>query len=212
MPITIHFGNTTYMTGVDIDDSSLFQRVDAEGVVTTTSAPAPGDFLEAFKSALDEEADQVICLCVSSEVSGTYDAACTARRLLLEHDTTVIDTKSIAMGQGFLAMEAAKAAREGASMDEIIDRAMDVGNRTCLYAALSTLKCLAMSGRVGYLTAGMAGPLSIKPILTLRDCKLQMLERVRTQRKAWVRIIQLTQDALGDGALRNRWLSSMWTR
>lgn len=185
---------------MDIDDSSLFERVDAEGALPTTSAPAPGDFFEAFEAALDEGADQVICLCVSSEVSGTYEAACAARNLLPDHDITVIDTQCISMGQGFMAMEAAAAAREGASREEIVDRAMDVGRRTSLYAALSTLKYLAMSGRVGHLTAGMASLLSIKPVLTLRDGELQMLERVRTQRKAWARVIQLTQDALGHGA------------
>ncbi|MEA3375634.1 MAG: DegV family protein [Chloroflexota bacterium] len=197
VPIAVHFGDQTFMTGVDVDDASLFERVDREGELPTTSAPAPGDFLDAFQAAFDEGTDQVICLCVSSKVSGTYDAARTARDMLLERDVTVVDTQSISMGQGFMAIEAAEAAREGASSDEIIQRAMDVGRRTSLYAALSTLKYLAMSGRVGHLTAGMAGLLSIKPILTLQDGELQMLERVRTRRKAWSRVIELTADALG---------------
>jgi DegV family protein with EDD domain len=196
VPIAVHFGEKTFKTGVDINDSSLFKRVDREGKLPTTSAPAPGDFLSAFQAAFDRGADQVICFCVSSQVSGTYDAARTARDLLLDRDITVVDTQSISMGQGFMAMEAAEAAREGASREEVIERAMDVGQRVSLFAALSTLKYLAMSGRVGHLTAGMASLLSIKPILTLEAGELQMLERVRTQKKAWSRVVELTKGEL----------------
>jgi len=196
VPIAIHFGDETFMTGVDMDDGTLFARVDEEGALPTTSAPAPGDFLKAFEAAFDEGADEVICFCVSSKVSGTFDAARTARDLLLERDIAVIDTQSISMGQGFMALEAAEAAAQGATKEEIIERAMDVGKRASLYAALSTLKYLAMSGRVGHLTAGVATLLNIRPMLTLQNGELQMLERVRTQRKAWARVIELTADTL----------------
>ena len=196
VPIGVHFEDDTFMTGVDIDDASLFERVDRDGKLPTTSAPAPGDFLTTFQAAFEAGADQVICLAVSSIVSGTYDAARTARDLLLDRDITVVDTKNISMGQGFMVIEAAKVAERGGPKDAVIERAMDVGRRTCLYAALSTLKYLAMSGRVGHLTAGMAGLLSIKPILTLKEGELQMLERVRTLKKARSRVIELARQAL----------------
>jgi DegV family protein with EDD domain len=200
VPIAVHFGDETLMTGIDIDDASLFERVDREGELPTTSAPAPGDFLAAFRTAFDEGASEVVCFCVSSEISATYDAARTARDHMLERDITVVNTLGVSMGQGFMVLEAAEAARSGAPKDEIIERALAVGERICLYAALSTLKYLAMSGRVDHLTAGMATLLNIKPILTLQDGELQMLERVRTRRKAWSRVIELTAEALGNRA------------
>ncbi len=201
VPIVIQFGDQALLTDDDIDDRELFVRIDRDGKLPTTSAPSPGQFVTAFQAAFAEEADQVICFNVSSAISATYAAAVSARALLPERDITVIDTQSLSLGQGFMALAAAEAAQAGASKEECIARAQEVGQRAHVFAALSTLKYLAMSGRVGAIAAGMAGLLNIKPILTVRDGKLEMLEKVRTQKKAWARVLELADGIIAGQAV-----------
>ena len=198
VPIMIHFGEESFKSDVEMDDAALFARVDRDGELPTTSAPAPGQFAEAYEEAFSEGADKIVCFCVSGEVSATYGAAVVARDMFPDRDISVVDSRTLALTQGFVALAAAEAAAEGAPTEEIIAHAKDVGERSMLYACLSTLKYLAMSGRVGHLAAGMATILNVKPILTIRDGKLDLLERVRTRKKAWVRVIELTGQALGD--------------
>jgi DegV family protein with EDD domain len=194
-PITVQFGEESYLTGIDIDDAALFERVDRERQLPTTAAPSPGQFLEAYQTAFKNGAETVLCFTVSSAISTTYTSAVTARELLPEREITIVDTRQLSLAQGFIVLAAAEAAQQGASQEDCLARARAVGERVHLFTALSTVKYLAMSGRIGSIAAGMAGLLSIKPILTSRHGKLDMLEKVRTQRKSWERLIELTSEA-----------------
>ena len=201
VPIIVLFGEESYRDVYEIDSSTVFSRIDKEGKLPTTSAPSPGQFSEAFQAAFDDGADSILCLTVSSEVSATYAAALTASSLFPDQEIKVVDTRSIALGQGMMVLAAAEALAAGSSLDEAIATAMDTGERTKLFAALPTLKYLAMSGRVGHLAAGVAGMLSIRPILTIREGKLDLLEKIRTRKKSWSRVVALAVESIGNQSI-----------
>jgi DegV family protein with EDD domain len=198
VPVTVHFGEESYEAVYAINDADTFGRIDREGKLPTTSAPAPGRFISAFNIAFVRGAEKIICICVSSAVSATYAAAVTASESFPGREITVLDSATLSMGLGYMAIAAADAASQGTSVSEIIALTKDIRDRTHLFAALSTLKYLVMGGRVSNLSAGVATILDVKPILTIRDGKLDLLERVRTQKKAWERVIELSARKAGD--------------
>ena len=192
VPIMVQFGEESFKAGSEINDAETFARIDRNGKLPTTSAPSPGQFVEAFKTAFAKGYDSIICITVSSEISATYSAALNAASLIPDGDISIVDSKSLSMGQGFMTLAAAEAIQNGETKENAIAAAQSAGERTHLFAALSTLKYLAMSGRVGHIAAGLANLLDVKPILTIRNGRLEMLEKVRTQRRAWERAINLT--------------------
>ncbi len=196
VPITVHFDDQSFTTGVDIDDCSLFEKVDRVNKLPTTSAPAPAAFAAAYQQAFETGAEKVICFTVSSKISGTYNAALNASENFPGRDIRVVDSLNLSLGQGFMAISAVEAIRRGASAEEAIASAEETGKGLHLYAVLATLKYLALSGRVGKFVAGMADTLNIKPILTMKDGHLVLLERVRTRKKAMDRMYELVDNAL----------------
>jgi DegV family protein with EDD domain len=196
VPITVHFGDRSFTTGLDITDQSVFEMVDRLKKLPTTAAPSPGAFAAAYRAAFDAGAEEIVCVCVSSQISSTYSSAQSACEEFSDRRITVIDSLNLSMGQGFMALQAAEAAAMGKNADEIAALVNAMGPRLTLFAVLPTLKYLALSGRVGKFVAGMADTLNIKPILTVKDGKLVLLERIRLWAKAIDRMLDLTTETV----------------
>jgi len=201
VPIKIQFGEETYTTGLDIDDEKLFSLIDQRQVLPTTAAPSPDAFIKAYQRGFDEGAEKVICICCSSEVSATFNAAEMAKESFPAGDVHVVDSRQLSLAEGFQVLAAAEAAAEGGTVQEILGIVADIQSRLHVYAALPTLKYLALGGRMGRLAAGFGETLEIKPILTSRGGKLELLEKVRTWKKAKQRLIELAIASATDGTI-----------
>ena len=191
VPIHIQFSEETYITGDTINDGKLFSLIDERKVIPTTAAPSPSAFEGAFQTAINRGAEHIICICCSGEVSATYNSAVMAKENFPTVDIHVVDSRGLSLAEGFQVMAAAEAIEAGNDMSEIIKRIDHVRDQMIVFAALPTLKYLAMGGRMGKLAAGLGNTLEIKPILTLQDGKLDLLEKVRTWRKAKRRLVDL---------------------
>ncbi|MCB2209891.1 DegV family protein [bacterium] len=191
VPIRIQFSEETYTTGLDIDDKLLFELIDERNVLPTTAAPSPSAFTDAFQQAFDGGADQIICITCSSKVSATCDAAQMAAKDFPGKDITIVDSLQLSLAEGYQVLVGAEMAAAGADKEAILAAIDDLKPHLHVYAALPTLKYLAMGGRVGKLAAGFGNTLNIKPILTAQDGKLDLLEKVRTWRKARERLVNL---------------------
>ncbi|MDT8381311.1 MAG: DegV family protein [Brevefilum sp.] len=195
IPINIQFAEETFVTGVSIDDAELFRLIDERQVIPTTAAPSPSAFEGAYQKAFDQGAEHIICICCSGAVSATYNAACLAKEKFPEADISVVDSQQLSLAEGFQVLSAVEDIAEGKELDEIFSGIDSIRNRMVVYGALPTLKYLAMGGRMGKLAAGFGETLEIKPVLTLRDGKLDLLEKVRTWKKAKARLIQLASES-----------------
>jgi DegV family protein with EDD domain len=195
VPMYLKFGDEVYRDGRDLTPADFYQRLVRDDVVASTSTPSPGDYLEAFQRTGQQE---ILCVTVASSMSSSHQQALLAAERFGGR-IEVVDSKSAAMAEGFVVLEAARAAARSASLSEVAARATDVVRRTRLYATVDTFEFLRKSGRVTKLQAYAATVLDIKPVFGFREGEVVPISRSRTKRKALARIVE---NAVGEMADR----------
>lgn len=195
VPLRVFFGDEAYLDGVELDNDSFYEKLAASKDLPTTSQPTPAAFQEAFQRLIDEGADAIISVHVSSKLSGTYQAACTARDSLPESTHKVpfvmIDSGSVSIGMGYAIEQAARMARDGKDLEELQAYIEDVCSRSNILAVLDTLEYVRRGGRIGAASALLGNMLSFKPIISVKDGAVVPVERPRTRAKAYARLAQL---------------------
>lgn len=191
VPLTVLFGNETFLDGVEMTGDQFYKRLVEGNVHPKTSQPSPGQFVEVFER-LGQDHDGIISIHLSSKLSGTMQSARQAAELVPNTPIRVIDSGSVSMGIGFLALEAARMAQAGQSLDSIADEIETMAQRAYVWAALDTLKFLERGGRIGGARAFLGTLLSVKPIIEIRG-EVNPAEQVRTHRKAMARLVELAK-------------------
>ncbi len=183
IPLIVNWAGESLHDGVDIMPTAFYERLTKAKEMPSTSQPSAGEFVEIFTKAA-ETADSILCLTISSELSGTFASANAARDMLEDIPIEIVDTRSTVMAMGFMALKAAEAIENGADLAEAALAARDLIAKVRILFVVDTLEFLHRGGRIGGASRLFGSVLSIKPVLTLEDGRIETLEKIRTKRKA----------------------------
>jgi DegV family protein with EDD domain len=182
VPLSIRFGSEEFVDGSTLSTDEFWARCKASSVLPETSAPSPGAFQEAFVAAADAGYDGVLCINLSSEVSATYQAAVAAAKGVSDRiPVRTVDSRSLTMGLGLMALDVAELASTGAGLDDLEARVDALAKRTQVYGVLDTLEHLEKGGRIGGAQKLLGSLLSIKPVVTLLDGRVEEESKQRTR-------------------------------
>jgi len=195
VPLTVVLGDQALEEGTEISARSLAQALQKRRPVTT-SRPSPELFAETYRKIAETGASEIVSLHLSSEFSGTYDAAVLGGREA-PVPVRVVDTGMVAMALGFCALAAARTVEAGGSVDEAVAAAEKRAADTSAYFYVDTLDYLRRGGRIGAAQALLGSALAVKPLLQLDGGRIELLEKVRTASKAIARLEEITVERAG---------------
>jgi DegV family protein with EDD domain len=196
IPLNLIWANVTYQDGVDIQPAEFYTRLKDAKEMPSTSQPSPAAFKEVFEKLASEGYDAILTICISSNLSGTMDSATQAKNMLPHLSIELVDSHQAAMGLGFPVLLAARAARQGASLEDCKRIAEQASARSNTYFAANTLEFLHRGGRIGGGAAFLGTALDLKPILYLHDGRVEAFQKIRTMKKARQRLVEIIDSQL----------------
>jgi len=184
VPLYVHFDTDVYRDGIDLTTEVFYRKLAENKILPTTSAPPPGAFAEVYDK-LSKETDEILTITISSKLSATYTAAVEGKELRKSKSRLeIIDSLTAITGLGLVVISAAKAAKTGASLDEVKNVALDSMQRIDFRMAFDTLEYLKRGGRIGTAAAFLGSMLKMNPIITIRDGSTAGVTRLRCRAKA----------------------------
>jgi len=195
VPLSIRFGDEEFVDRDELTVAEFWSRCVNMTTLPETAAPAPGQFETVYRRLADDGASGILVVSLSGALSATIQSAELAARSIAEDDAVdvdirIVDSRTVSMGIGTIAIACARAATDGATIDEVEALATDLSDRTRVFAALDTLDNLKKGGRIGGAKAFLATALSIKPIIDVTGGVVGEAGKQRTRSKALAHLVE----------------------
>jgi DegV family protein with EDD domain len=190
VPLSVRFGEAVYRDGIDITPDQFYAKIRTSKVFPNTSVPSPADFVRVYDEVA-EKTDEILAILVSARLSATLEVARQSIAMMKRKcRVELLDSKTATMTEGFIVMAAAKVAKAGASLKEVIAAARRAIPRVDFLAAFDTLEYLRKGGRIGRAQAFLASMLRINPLINLREGVVGAAGRTRSRAKAIDRLYE----------------------
>lgn len=197
VPLTIHLEGKEYLEGIDIKPHEFYQKMFASKELPKTSQPSPASFSNMFSSLSDK--GQMLCLTISSELSGTYQSACVGKDIS-NTDVTVFDTLAGSLGHGLQLVEAARLSAQGLPAESIVEVLKDCRQKVNILILLDTLENIVKGGRLSKFQGSIAKILDIKVLLEGVEGKVELKEKIRGKKKFLQRVLEIIGERKKDFA------------
>lgn len=190
IPLNVIWGEETFADGVDITTREFYERLAEDTIMPSTSQPSVAAFEQVFQK-LHTQGYQILAILLSEQLSGTISSAQQAKKMLPDAEIEIFDSQSVAMACGFQVLAAARAADDGASLEQCLEAARLAQENSGVIFVLDTLEFLHRGGRIGGAKKFFGTLLRVKPVLAIEDGVVVSLDQVRTHQKAMDRIVDL---------------------
>lgn len=192
VPLEIRFGMQSFADRVELSTADFWKRCRTSDELPSTAAPSPGAFAEAYQRAADAGASEVVVITLSGDLSATIEAAQQAASQPPNGLTChVVDSRTVSAGLGLLVIAAAELAATGADGFRVADVVRATAQRVRVHAALDTLENLRKGGRIGAAQSLLGSVLSIKPLITVTDGRVEPAGKQRTRSRALAHLVDL---------------------
>jgi DegV family protein with EDD domain len=197
VPVYLRFGEEVYRDGVDIDSDEFYHKLMDSPIHPSTAAPSPGDFARVYEE-IAQETGEIVSIHITSRHSAVCEAALTGKEIAEGKGcrVEVIDSKGVTMWQGLVAIAAAKAAKAGCNLQEVVNKAHETISQMRALALLDTVKYIVKGGRLGKALSAIESMLNVKILITLRDGELRPAKMARTRSKGIDRLREFISSAL----------------